>query len=53
MKKSLILAVSAVLAIAAAVFSGNANAQKTDYSTLWKTVNNNLNKKLDLLMDLK
>ena len=46
MKKSLILAVSAVLAIAAAAFSGNANAQKTDYSTLWKTVNNNLNKNL-------
>jgi 5-hydroxyisourate hydrolase-like protein (transthyretin family) len=46
MKKSLILAVSAVLAITAAAFSGNANAQKTDYSTLWKTVNNNLNKNL-------
>jgi len=46
MKKSLILAVSAVLAIAAAVFSGNATAQKTDYSTLWKTVNNNLNNNL-------
>jgi hypothetical protein len=46
MKKSLILAVSAVLAIAAAAFSGNANAQKTDYSTLWKSVNDNLNNNL-------